>query len=421
MSGVTSTSRTTVKLILFILVLAFLVRLAWVLFTPALPTSDFKWYERVAAGLASDHGYSSGETPTAYRPPGYPLLLATIYRFFGRSLTAAQFANVLLGTLTVYLTYMLARRVFSENIALVASVMVALFPSLILYCGLTASENLVTPLLLLALAAYLCALQAQKAAYLVFSGIALGLATLTRPMMLLLPVALWIYSALKLRDLKRVTVCTGLLSGAMVLCILPWTLRNYAVFHRFVPVSTNSGFNLLISFSKHSVGEHVSGQTAGIVELGARLGWGEVQMDRAAQKEAIALIRDNPARAVVLAPMKVFHLFRDDVSGVVWNFTESARPSPRWLRWLLLLWAQGYYVLILCLALTTIVFRKSLKAYRWYGLFLTPVLYWIAFHLVFFGDDRYHLPILPLISIFGAFGALSIVEQLRVKRHEGTL
>jgi 4-amino-4-deoxy-L-arabinose transferase-like glycosyltransferase len=309
--------------------------------------------------------------------------------------------------------------VFFEYGALLAALMVALMPSLILYCGLTASENLVTPVLMIALIAYLHALQSQQAPFVVLSGVALGLAALTRPMILLLPIALLIYSQLKLSDLKRVTLYAGLLGVPMMLCILPWTLRNYNVFGRFVPISTNGGYNLLISFSEQSSGEHVSGQTARIVELGERHGWDEVQRDRAARNEAITFIKEDPVRAAMLAPMKVFHLFRDDVSGIIWNFTETSRPSPHWLRWLLLIAAQVYYVLVLGLALTNIVFRESLAAYRWYGLLLTPVLYWVAFHLAFFGDDRYHVPILPLICIFSAFGALRTVETVRATRKEG--
>jgi hypothetical protein len=36
--------------------------------------------------------------------------------------------------------------------------------------------------------------------------------------------------------------------------------------------------------------------------------------------------------------------------------------------------------------------------------------------MVFFGDDRYHLPILPIISVFSAFALFKLVEGLQVSR-----
>ena len=121
----------------------------------------------------------------------------------------------------------------------------------------------------------------------------------------------------------------------------------------------------------------------------------------------------------MLAPLKVFQLFRDDVSGVTWSFEETSRPLPRWLWWSLLAIAQGYYMIIMGLALVTLFYRKALKSYPWYGLLPTPILYWIGFHLVFFGDDRYHLPILPIITVFSAFGLTQIVGSLPEKRTSG--
>jgi 4-amino-4-deoxy-L-arabinose transferase-like glycosyltransferase len=406
----------SIKPIYLILTLAILTRLGWALFSPALPTSDFGWYESRAVEIIKGHGYSVGGISTAHRLPGYTLFLAGIYAVFGESLLAAKLANVLLGTISVYLTYLLSRKTFSVHIALVAATMVAVTPSLILYAALLASENLFTPLFLSSLLLFLQYLRTGKQTYTFFSGIMLGLTVLIRPAVLLLPGSWLLYLFFKRQTLKTIAAQAVLLGLPIVLCLVPWAVRNYARLNHFIPLSTDAGSVLLISFNENSTGRYSVPEEHRIIDERAReMGWDEYQRGRALQEEALRFIQKRPGRALMLAPLKVFQLFRDDVSGVTWNFEATSRPLPHWLWWALLVIAQSYYMIIIGLALATLFFRKSLKRYPWHGLLFTPVLYWIAFHLVFFGDDRYHLPILPIIIVFGAFGLVQIVESARTK------
>jgi 4-amino-4-deoxy-L-arabinose transferase-like glycosyltransferase len=402
--------------IYFVLTLAVVTRLAWVLFSPALPTSDFGWYENRAVEIIEGRGYSVGGVPTAHRLPGYVLFLAAIHYVFDRSLLAAKLANVFLGVLTVYLTYMIALKTFSKRIALVAAIMVALTPSLILYAGLLASENLFTSLFLSSLLAFLQYLHTRKQSYTLLSGITLGLAVLIRPAVLLLP-GLWLlYLLFKQEAIRRVAAQAALMGLPIIVCLLAWTVRNYVRLERFIPLSTDAGSVLLISFNESSTGRYSVPEEHRIIDERAQaLDWDEYQRGRALREEAVSFIQKHPARALMLAPLKVFQLFRDDVSGVTWNFEDTSRPLPRWLWWSLLAIAQGYYMIIMGLALATFFYRKALKSYPWYGLLLMPIIYWIGFHLVFFGDDRYHLPILPIITVLSAFGLTQIVGSRREK------
>ena len=152
-----------------IVVVAFLVRLAWVLFSPALPVSDFETFHGLAMRMAD-----------AFRPPGYPTFLAVIYWVTNKSLLAAKLANAILATITCWLTYSLARRVFNERVALTAALIVAFFPSQILYTSLLATENLFTPLLLASTLFFLSFLQENRRIHLVAAGILLGLSSLVR-------------------------------------------------------------------------------------------------------------------------------------------------------------------------------------------------------------------------------------------------
>lgn len=409
------------QMLAVILFLGLGLRLTWALVTPSIPVSDFAWYNRVAYNLAAGLGYvANAGTPTAFRPPAYPVFLAAIYSLFSDSLLAAKLANVLLGGLVIWLTYKLAIRYFPRRVALFAAALVAFLPSLILYNGLLASENIAIPLLLGGL---LCVdlgwQEGQTAgrafAWLLVAGILVGLATLARGLFILLPLVLLAWFWIRRRNCNAFLLSVSALALGMALALLPWTVRNAAVFGRFIPISTNSGVNLLVSFNPVSRGGFVSGsQIPSFQELSSS-GLDELAFDQASRNLALDFIRSKPVQAVALAPLKVFQLYRDDVSGVIWNDSNPQQPLPTWLRISLIAVAQAAYLVVLVAGVIALLrWRKFLPDQRTFFLLL-PILYLTLFHTVYFGDDRYHLPILPLLAILAAGPLLHLLDSLLTK------
>jgi 4-amino-4-deoxy-L-arabinose transferase-like glycosyltransferase len=157
--------------LLWIFLLGLLIRIAWVIIDPAQPVSDFAWYDQVARDLATGVGYAiSGGKPTAYRPPAYPLFLAGIYHLINDSLLAGRLGNAFLGAATVLMTYYLARRNFSHREAVWGAALVAFTPSLILYSGLHASENLAIPLILATMLCFQIGVDQNHRGWFIVSG-----------------------------------------------------------------------------------------------------------------------------------------------------------------------------------------------------------------------------------------------------------
>src|SRR5260221_3348614 len=80
-----------------------------------------------------DHGrFDSATLPGGaefLRTPGYPVFIAAVYRVFGENdNTAVLLVQVLLSALTVFLAYLLAARVWSVPIGLLAALFVTLDP-----------------------------------------------------------------------------------------------------------------------------------------------------------------------------------------------------------------------------------------------------------------------------------------------------
>ncbi len=121
-------------------VLAGLVRVAFIASTPAsAPLSDMAEYRERALYLFQ-HGQLY---PDSWRMPGLPVALSAAFIAVGHaSLEAARGLNVLAGMLAAALTYGLARRSAPSGWAAGAAAVVAVYPSLIVYSNLVATESL---------------------------------------------------------------------------------------------------------------------------------------------------------------------------------------------------------------------------------------------------------------------------------------
>lgn len=391
--------------IIAILLLAFSLRLGWILYSPSVPTNDFMRYATYGVRIADGLGFSSVAGPTAFSPPLYPYFLAGIFMLFGQAIMTVKLMQVLLGTLTVLLTYLLARQLFATFTAYVAALMTASAPSLISYTALFATENLTLPLLM---GSILCLVIDRRSSVLA-SGSLLGLTALTRAAFLLLPLA-WLFYLLVTRQSLR--PLTWLTLG-MSVTLLPWTIRNYVVFDAFIPISTNGGYNLLISFNAESNGiwqERQVGNALGshFVWETTRLenGMSEVELDRRARQIAFDFMRAEPLAALRLAPRKFWLTVRDDVSGITLNLQSAARELNRNTVQALRGLAQLHYVTAVGLAMVGLWrHRPNINRYERPPstqpyLPLIPLLFLLFVHTIFFGDDRFHLPILPLLYIY---------------------
>ena len=403
--------------LLWIFLLGLLVRVAWVLYDPAQPVSDFAWYDRMARNLATGVGYAISEgKPTAYRPPAYPLFLAVIYRLINDSLLAARLGNAFLGAATILMTYYLARRNFSHREAVWGAALVAFTPSLILYSGLHASENLAVPLILATMLCLQIGVDQNRRGWFIISGLLLGAASLTRGSLFLLPFAWLVWLIFRGATIRRQLTIMACLAAGLAIPLLPWIVRNAVTFGYFIPLSTNDGINLLISFNPHSKGKFVPGdQIPGLSNLREQ-NLDEYGFSLAARNLALEFIRNQPLRALGLAPLKAFYFYRDDVSGVSWTNSNPHKPISDWIMLVLIILAQGYYVLLMLLAFAALVsYRKLPRNGRWIFI-LTPILYLTFLHIVFFGDDRFHLPLLPFFAIFSGFQAKQLWDRLAIKK-----
>ena len=255
---------TRVLPLLVIFVVALVLRGAWVAHvrgnSEAVMDGDGRDYLDIATNVCLGHGVAQtvsgegSEAPipvlTARRPPLYPLFAAGLFRLAGAELSSGQpylsvlVAQAVLDALTVLLVYLLGREFAGPKGGLVGATGYALNFYVIQYTGQFMAETLFTFLLTAALVA-LCASPLQKPPTRwrwALGGGLLGLATLTRPIVLLFPLLASAWLLFRFRaDWRKAALPSALAIGAFVVALLPWSIRNQIQLEKLILVSTVGG------------------------------------------------------------------------------------------------------------------------------------------------------------------------------------
>jgi 4-amino-4-deoxy-L-arabinose transferase-like glycosyltransferase len=391
---------------------ALVLRLAWIAYCgwQPLPDDDAFRYDFTARALADGRGYIHlNGAPTAFWPPGYAFLLAFAYKLFGAGATTAQLVNVLLGTATVGLVYLIGRRTVGERAALIASAIVAAFPSLIFFTAVTLSETAFTFVVLLAVYLLLRESDPERTdaggrnlRLLFVSGLVIGFAALVRGQALLLPlvfVPFWLRSGFNRPEITDKLVALALAIG---LVIAPWTIRNAAEMGAPVLISTNAGVDLWIGHHEGATGrgQHADQLFAGHPELDTTER--EVQVNADGFREGIGYLLTHPLDETVLPLKKLFWLYSHDAEGLLWNEGHGGQPFlGAGEEFFLLGISNLYYYAVMGI----FVFGAA----SWFSrrdpgrvLLISLVAYWTLVHIAFFGDPRFHAPIMPIVALLAS-------------------
>ena len=85
--------------------------------------SDDAEYAALARSTLSGGGFSLESTPTAYRMPGYPLVVAGVFLVSGESLITLRLLQAIVDTLTCLLVFVIGGCVSDERTGLVAALL----------------------------------------------------------------------------------------------------------------------------------------------------------------------------------------------------------------------------------------------------------------------------------------------------------
>jgi 4-amino-4-deoxy-L-arabinose transferase-like glycosyltransferase len=417
--------------------LAFALRLVWALTTDTDPRQFFKfdatYFDHAARLLAAGKGFLglTGQ-PTALGPPAYPFLLSIVYRVLGEGLLGAKLLNVFLGTLTTLITYVVCRRLYGQRIALLAGLLLAVFPGDIFYTSLTMSETSFNPVFVGALYLFVTwnnpKYQGSSGRWFAF-GLCMGLACLFRGVALLLlpvPMVLWFAESGPSRTTLKKIFFTA--TGVFVM-VLPWTIRNYRVMGHPILLSTDGALSL---FDTHSPAAGLAGPGTmeKLMVLEKELfsdyeslpaDQKEVAMSRAKMDYAIRYMLSHPIRELSLVPVRAAGLFLNDHWAL--DMSKNPRGGGRGqgvkldvfgpsVDLLLARIADLYFygLLLMALAGAYLAVRHPQKNGR--ILPFTFLMFVLIHGFLVWGSPRYHAPLAPIFAILASLAFFQIGKLL---------
>ena len=409
-------SRKTAVMLALIVLVALCFRLFLVSRSAGAPLfSDEVTYDSIAMNLVEGHGYSRGAAPdfppTAVVGPGYVLLLTAVYAVVGHQPVGVKLVQVVMDCLTCLLLFRISCRLFHRtDTALLASLLYALYPPFAMHTNAILTETLAVFLTILAIFLFLEHATRRSTPALYLSALVIGVAALTRPILALLP-ALFFVSAFRSAEKRLPLVKHLVLRCAVIgLVISPWVVINAVVFHSFIPSVTLGGFTFW-GGSGPADGRVVGGLgdpwTPRHVEPAVR-GLSEVERDRWFYREAVRVIREDPARFLRVAMQKVprlwFNLAKSERSDMASKALGAVGLGSGVLARVSLLFALGNLIAMI-LAVIGIVRLKppqvSVDLLLWLALYFTLV------HMAFFAVFRYSLPVYAYLFCFSAAGMTS--------------
>jgi 4-amino-4-deoxy-L-arabinose transferase-like glycosyltransferase len=412
--------------------------------------------------------------PWCHYPVGYSAFLALFYRLFGATHAVAAAANALVGAALAVVTWALAAQGLSRTRARLAGLLVAVHPGLVAYAALVMTEPLAALLTLAAFWVALAGKRPKWS--LVAGGLVLGVAALVRPQALLcapflacrvvrereggLSLPSLLSSRLPsflVRPLQVVAPAVLACACALVV-VLPWTVRNCRVMDGCALVSTNAGWNLAIGAFPRATGRFETLRSSD----GCREVTGQVQQDRCWLHYGLDQIRAHPWRWAKLVPAKLGYTFDHESFPI--EYLHEARPDA-WPedrraaardgltlvhRLLLAAAALGCVafparmrgrgavaqgaLLALAVSLVAVALAGDRPAF-WPLAVFASVVPWlpvrgrpplpcalllgvallattVVAHAVFFGEDRYHVVVTPVLAMLAA-AALRRPEEAR--------
>jgi hypothetical protein len=261
---------------------------------------------KIASEIAEGHGFSSPfrieSGPTIWLTPVFPYLLAGVFKLFGvytyKSMVVITALNDLFSTLTCIPIFYIAKRVGGLGLGAGAAWMWAIFPNAILmpfeWIWDTSLAALMAALILWATIEIR---ESKRARDWIGYGLLWGAGLMVNASILALApfLLLWLALDLRKKGWRWIQLPAMALIMAGIVCV-PWTVRNYVVFHKVIVFRSNFGLELWLGNNSQ-----VPDTWAGFLhpndyaperEKYVRLG--EIEYMRQKQSEAIQFMESHP-------------------------------------------------------------------------------------------------------------------------------
>jgi 4-amino-4-deoxy-L-arabinose transferase-like glycosyltransferase len=319
-----------------LLILALVPRIGCALLRPPTVESvltrlnDSTDYDHLAQKILEGEFTSPSGAPTAFRAPAYPAFLALIYLIFGKqNLIAVAVIQAILGALNCLLIMKLSERITgSKPASWIAALIAAFYPAFILQVSQILTEVLGRFLWLLAMTILIESSYSHKKKGFILGGIIFGLAVLNKSVLLITLPVLIIWLGLKINAPLPDRIKTVFIYFLLPVSIMvgTWTMRNFQISGKRVPVSTNfpvtfaHGFTPYCYYAKKWYGsERLMAVPENFPELTQMRFYKdageEIEIGEYYSQKARDFIRENPGFFLRLSVRKFSHFWSPFISN----------------------------------------------------------------------------------------------------------
>jgi short-subunit dehydrogenase len=356
------------------------------IYNDILTNPDSSNYTTIAKNLLEGNGFSLVPSHlTALFEPGYPIFISLIYLIFGKNFIFIIILQILLDSISCVLIYFFTKKLINTNVAILSSIIYMIYPDFIFASCQIIKEPLFLLLQITGLSLIREAEEKRKDILYIFAGVICGFATLTIGAFLIFPFLLFFYFLFK-KEFKKYLIFILF----FLLSLTPWTIRNYIIFRKFIPIISRTGFLFWMGNNKYSDGGWTwiksEKMLYEVMSKEFSKDTTEIEMNTLGFKKAFEYLKSLTFKEfLILEIKKLFHLFD--------------------FRYYVIMY---WYVILFPFAILGILINfLNNKNSLLYYIILTPII--IA--LIFYGDIRYRMPLLPYLNIFSAVGINFLFEK----------
>jgi 4-amino-4-deoxy-L-arabinose transferase-like glycosyltransferase len=360
----------------------------------------------IARSLLIGQGYSLYGQPTAQKPPAYTLLLAACLLPFRNEWTPLdydpstryyahlldQILKAATAGLTVLVLFTLGQRVSNTPVASLAVLFYAANPILIvqlIFPGHMVYDMLLFTSLLLV---YLRLVEIPSARRALELGLLVGITLMVNPAIVafIILAHTWVLFLGLRRQSLAVRLRILILSLLVVALITaPWAVRNFQVFHQFVPFTSNQGLELWYGNNPLATGGIYRGPQPKVEGLDlAQLN--EIQRYQALGDEAVDYMLQHPVRTIELRIRSLYYFWFG-----TWQFSRFPAMATR-----LWFWVNASLICLSLAGLALLAWKERRKSLLPLLLVIGLLLPYLVIHS---GDDRYRAGLNPLLMLSLAY------------------
>ncbi len=417
-------NRNKILIVLLIGLILRLILLAYFWDKP-LTIVDETHYQQLAENIYKHKEFAMTKgSPTSMRPPLYPIFLRTIYFLVdGIHLNAVRIVQIILSLATIFMVFMLGKKIFNEKIGLLAALVFAVYPSFIFFTHLLLTEVLFTFLFSFFIWYFILFLEKKRFRDIWMAGIFMGLGALTRSILYPFFVIALIFLFISCKgSISQNAKWLILLTIGYVIVVGPWSIRNTILHKRPVIVNTMGGFNLYMGNYEHTplnrawAAVDLAGDKAWYYGHEQELsGMQEVEKEEWCKKKAKEFILNHKFLTLKRDLIKAANFWgmeRSIIGGIIAGHYPGL-DNKVYLAFITLAIFSVYAIVVIS-SVFGFVYNISRKRYN--ILFVVLLIgYFTAMHSIVFGHSRYHIPLIPLLIIFASW---AIVNLKRIWREQ---